>query len=419
MKNKPNHFAVVDVETTGLNPYRSDRIVEVAVVLMIPGTGIVREFVTLVNPERDMGPTRIHGLTAGDVINAPRFSQIAAELADFVRGAVAIAGHNVRFDMAFLRSEYERFGMSIPIGTIIDTMRLAGGGSLFTCCSDHNITYDGQAHTAIYDARAAANLLDKLIAGNPDLLNYYKPFEPIDWPFLQTECAPLLQRESQHNRIYETPRYIQQLVERLPTESDDIKQTEGESEYKALLWNVLEDGRIEEAESDSLVNIALQCGLNYGQIKSIHLAYLSQLARIALADQRITDAERHELNMITQLLGFGLLSETQFNQLLEVSPSGVERMSSPRVEIDWTGQSICFTGECQCSIEGAYISREFAEKLAADRGFIVMPSVTKKLNILVVSDPNTQSGKAKKARRYGVRIIHEPVFWRMLGIAIE
>jgi DNA polymerase-3 subunit epsilon len=48
-----------------------------------------------------------------------------------------------------------------------------------------------------------------------------------------------------------------------------------------------------------------------------------------------------------------------------------------------------------------------------------MPSVTKELDLLVVADPNTQSGKAKKARKYGTRIVHEPVFWRSLGIAVD
>jgi hypothetical protein len=28
-----------------------------------------REFVTLINPERDIGPTTIHGLTASDIVS--------------------------------------------------------------------------------------------------------------------------------------------------------------------------------------------------------------------------------------------------------------------------------------------------------------------------------------------------------------
>jgi DNA polymerase-3 subunit epsilon len=65
------------------------------------------------------------------------------------------------------------------------------------------------------------------------------------------------------------------------------------------------------------------------------------------------------------------------------------------------------------------MSRELATSLAERHGLTVVDSVTKKLDILVVADPHTQSGKAKKARQYGLRIVHEPEFWRMLGIATE
>jgi DNA polymerase III subunit epsilon len=57
--------------------------------------------------------------------------------------------------------------------------------------------------------------------------------------------------------------------------------------------------------------------------------------------------------------------------------------------------------------------------LVTEKGLIVVPSVTKKLDLFVVADPNTQSGKAKKARQYGIRVIHEPTLWRLLGIDID
>ena len=61
-------------------------------------------------------------------------------------------------------------------------------------------------------------------------------------------------------------------------------------------------------------------------------------------------------------------------------------------------------------------TREIAEQLAIRAGFQVATTVTKKLDILVVADPDTQSGKAKKARLYGIRVVHEPVFWSAIGI---
>ena len=95
-------LAVIDVETTGLNPYRHDRVVEVAAVVIETDGRVVREFCSLVNPERDIGPTSIHGLAASDVTSAPRFADVAGTLLEVVEDCVALAGHNVRFDHSFI-----------------------------------------------------------------------------------------------------------------------------------------------------------------------------------------------------------------------------------------------------------------------------------------------------------------------------
>jgi DNA polymerase-3 subunit epsilon len=86
--------------------------------------------------------------------------------------------------------------------------------------------------------------------------------------------------------------------------------------------------------------------------------------------------------------------------------------------VDLRGKSVCFTGELLSQWKGERISRELAEKLAADAGLEVRASVTKALDILVVADPDTQSGKAQKARRYGTRIIAEAAFWKALGVPV-
>jgi len=83
------------------------------------------------------------------------------------------------------------------------------------------------------------------------------------------------------------------------------------------------------------------------------------------------------------------------------------------------GKRVCFTGESVCSYQGQPITRELAAELAANAGLEIADSVTKTLDVLVVADPHTQSGKARKAKQYGTRIIHEPVFWQMLGINVD
>ena len=412
-------LAVIDIETTGLNPYRHDRVIEVAAVLLLPEQGIQAELTTLVNPERDVGPTSIHGLKASDLINAPRFVDIATNLVEVLRGSAVLVGHNVRFDVSFLQSECRRIGVEMPPYTTLDTMAIAGGGTLSACCAEHGVKFDGRAHAALHDARAAACLLQKMVLRNPDLLTQFAPCHPPAWPTLQTPCGRLLSRESVENAIPAVPTYVQRLAERLSVGSADVSQPEGERDYRALLWRALEDGRIEQSENEALVEVATNWGLNFKRVEAIHLGYLSELTKAALADRHITDAERREIQIAAQLLGFGRMTDEQLQNLLRSCEISVNVDTPATGGEEWTGKSVCFTGECACFIRGQIISREMAEQFAATKGLRVMTSVTKKLDLLVVADPNTQSGKAKKARQYGTRIVHEPVFWRSLGISVD
>ncbi len=412
-------LAVIDVETTGLNPYRHDRVVEVAAVLLIPGQGIVAELATLVNPERDVGPTRIHGITASDVINAPRFVDIAGHLGGLLRGAVLLAGHNVRFDISFLQSEFRRAGIEMPPYATLDTMTLAGGGTLATCCADHGVEFDGTAHAALHDARAAACLLQRMLACDPSLLTSCDELAPLAWPTLPPVHADLLPREATQDANATLPTYVQRLAERLSVGSVDPGHPEGERDYRALLWRALEDGQVSETESNALVEVATNWGLDFKRIEAIHLGYLSELAKAASVDRHITDAEREEIQRTAQWLGFGRLPGNRLQDLLRSCEIGVPLVADARKDEEWSGLTVCFSGESTCCIQGQPISRDIAQRLATGKGLRVMPSVTKKLDLLVVADLNTQSTKAKKARLYGTRILHEREFWSALGIPID
>lgn len=412
-------MAVIDVETTGLNPYRYDRVVEIAVLLVVPEHGILAEITSLVNPERDVGPTSIHGITASDIVDAPRFADIAGHLADFLSDSILLAGHNVRFDVSFLQSEYERVGIEMPRYSTLDTLALAGGGTLSACCDAYGVDCDGRAHSALHDARATACLLQKILLENPDLLVAYGSCQSLTWPPIESPRGSLFPRGTRDRVTSAVPNYVQHLAKCLSRGSADASQREGERDYRMLLWRALEDGRVEDSEGDALVDVATHWGLSFDRVKAIHLDYLSQLALAARADGRITDVERREIQLAVQLLGFGHLSDNQLHDLFQSCGSGGHSDAVDTPNEDLTGKSVCFTGECSCMRHGELITREMAEQFAADKGLQILASVTKKLDILVVADPNTQSGKAKKARQYGIRIVHEPIFWRSLGITVD
>jgi DNA polymerase-3 subunit epsilon len=175
---KDTSIAVLDFETTGLSP-GLDRVVEVSVVRVDPGSEPRLVFDTLVNPERRMAATEVHGLTDQDVTDAPRFADLAGDLVRALSGCV-VAAHNVYFDLRFLRFELDRLGLFRDVPHLC-TMYMRPLLGLAACklneaCLADRIAYT-PTHSSRSDSTAAAllwmryceRLIDRKIATFHDL----------------------------------------------------------------------------------------------------------------------------------------------------------------------------------------------------------------------------------------------------------
>ncbi|OBJ70736.1 hypothetical protein A5643_10205 [Mycobacterium sp. 1274756.6] len=157
---------MIDFETTGFVPERSDRVVEVGIVLTDGNGCIEDEWTTLVNPDRDVSAGHIHGITAGDLLDAPYFADISGHVLERLTGRVVVA-HNATFDMRFLhyellRSDYAISDRPDAVCSMKWAGRMIGTAKLQHCCEALGIPLDG-AHAAISDARATAQLLAHLL----------------------------------------------------------------------------------------------------------------------------------------------------------------------------------------------------------------------------------------------------------------
>lgn len=120
---------VIDFETTGLDPAK-DRVISVAAVAaniqeMIADRGQeVRYFSARFNPERHIPKeaSKIHGITDADVKDEKPFRDHASALLEFI-GTRTIIAHNAEFDVAFLKAELERCGLTLPEGEVFCTMK--------------------------------------------------------------------------------------------------------------------------------------------------------------------------------------------------------------------------------------------------------------------------------------------------------
>lgn len=162
-------FCIIDLETTG-GDRNDDMITEIGAV-KVRGGEILGTFQTLVNPGRAIPPriTVLTGLSDVLVANAPRIETVLGTLVDFVGDSV-IVGHNVSFDVGFLRAACVRAERPPLAGTVVDTVALARrlvrdevpDCKLATLASRLRLAHR-PSHRALDDALATADLLHLLI----------------------------------------------------------------------------------------------------------------------------------------------------------------------------------------------------------------------------------------------------------------
>jgi len=416
----PSPVAVIDVETTGLYPDHNDRILEIAVVALDANGDVEATFETLVNPRRDPGPVSIHGISARDLVDAPEFGDIAGHIADILSDRV-VAAHNASFDIRFLGAEFRRIGAPLPQVATCCTIRYARqlidapNYRLATVCQVCGIPLKDY-HSAAADAEAASHLLRHLWLRKPSRSVFHSVLELNDlggssWPRLPASGRALPRTAA---RAIPRPA-LSQLLDSVPI---SLPPSSDGHLYLDLLARVLEDRRLTEEELTALREAAREFGLDRHTLEHLHEQYLRQVIRAVWADGRLSNAERQDVELLASLLGF---SNEQVGVWLRDGQKGSGRsmLSQERSSESLVGKQVCFTGESKLTYRGEPLTRALAESLASQAGLVVKPSVTRRVDFLVCADPYSESGKARRARELGVRIVAEEEFWRWLGLEID
>jgi DNA polymerase-3 subunit epsilon len=162
-------FAVVDVETTGMRAGGSDRITEIAIVVVHGGRREV-VFDSLVNPGRPIPPAicAITNITNDMVREAPPFHAVADQVLAALAGRIFVA-HNARFDWGFVSAELRRARDLALDGPRLCTVRLARRlvKGVVSCGLDSLQRFFGlenhARHRAAGDALVTAEVLARLL----------------------------------------------------------------------------------------------------------------------------------------------------------------------------------------------------------------------------------------------------------------
>ena len=167
-----NLFAILDIETTG-GKFNEEGITEIAI-YKFDGHQIVDQFISLVNPERDIQPfvVNLTGINSGMLKNAPKFFEVAKRIVEITSDCVLVA-HNANFDNRILTTEFRRLGFTFERKTLC-TVELSqklipdlASYKLGKLCSSLGIPISSR-HRADGDAIATVQLFKLLLNKDVD-----------------------------------------------------------------------------------------------------------------------------------------------------------------------------------------------------------------------------------------------------------
>src|SRR5438309_7575503 len=170
---------ILDTETTGLDPFRGDRLVEIGCVEIFNRMPTGQSFHRHINPEREMPAEAfaVHGLSTAFLADKPLFAHVVGEFLEFIADAPLVI-HNASFDIAFLNAELERIKRP-PIARerLVDTLLLARrkhpgvSNRLDDLCSRYAIDNSRRTkHGALLDAELLAEVYIDLIGARQSQL---------------------------------------------------------------------------------------------------------------------------------------------------------------------------------------------------------------------------------------------------------
>jgi len=177
------NLAIIDLETTGLNP-EVDRIIQIAVTIHyvdrdpIAWSSLINPCIRILNNQ--------HGITDADVADKPRFEQLAPALAPKITN-VDLMGYNVSFDIGFMKAEMKRAGVDWGWqGFVIDPLHIYKMRQGHTLSNAYKHYCNPKGFEGAHDAGADVKATEEVLIGQfrhyPDLPRTVKELSSFCFP---------------------------------------------------------------------------------------------------------------------------------------------------------------------------------------------------------------------------------------------
>lgn len=163
---------ILDTETTGLDPKRGDRVIEIGCIEIYNRIPTGREFHAFINPEREVPAEAeaVHGLSSMFLKDKPLFRAVVTPFLAFIADDPLVI-HNASFDVGFLNAELDRLKLKpLALARVVDTLALArrkhpaGPNTLDALCKRYGIdTSKRTKHGALVDSLLLAEVYVELL----------------------------------------------------------------------------------------------------------------------------------------------------------------------------------------------------------------------------------------------------------------
>ena len=407
-----------DVET---NNQRNDRICQIAIICDEDGREVYKKS-WLVNPESEYSirTINVHGITPDMTRNAPIFPDVWHEIHSYFESSL-IVGQNVSFDLAVLDKVFQYYGIKFDALNYVDTMTKAkrclkglDKYGLRNLCDYFGIALDNH-HDAMCDTEACRNVFYALNAFAPwtssDTNTYWfgtanLKADPQDLESAMLDLDGIIYGISADG-ICEEREFL--ALQRWEKQYNNYRKCEAFNLAFSLVDNILREKTITPDDRYYIHRLSVEYqGKNYSRT-TIALQQLKGIVNGIIADGLINENEVISLKgwmlqnialkgnypfdsifeLIEKVMEDRRISTEEHNELMSIFRKFVNPLEKQVGEVTFEGKTCCLTGNFTCG------SKEEVGERIISLGGIVVPSVTKKTDLLIVG------GEGSSAWAYG------------------
>lgn len=385
-----NGFAVVGIKTTGAAD--TDRIIDVAVILLDAAGIVEKHWETIVNPDNGYTPSLATGLTAAQLRIAPRIEDVIGEFLAQLNNRVLVTDHAEQ-TFKFLREEFKR--ISHP-GLYDAFIQLAAPRTSAHDVASGNVAATSDEMTALLRATETAGLFSRIVAGKTDELPEIKPFQLAD-KHLDALCDISHNERLPRSFVVGTEESWTDWLHRVT-----VLITHLEPQYSAYwraLIEALADRTLTARERSELDDIAEEANFTPDDITELHELFVRRLVVLAWSDGLVTAREREWILKVASQLS---VSDEVARTLLDLPL--IQRRQSD-IKLRPTDQ-IAFSGALS-------LPREEWEHRAEAAGLQVT-GANKDCAVIIARDGTLNGNIQTLAVEYDIPVIDEPTFASLL-----